>query len=105
MSKERLVEMEELLKTYYANVDDPFASTDNAMAIVDKVGYFLNRAQELEDRNRQGQEYVNRLDEQMRELEQQNKRYRDLLNRIHDTDDIVEVYDIIDEYKDLEGEE
>lgn len=37
--------------------------------------------------------------------EQQNKRYRDLLNKLCDTDDIVEVYNIVDEYKALEGTE
>jgi len=51
MSKERLEEMEELLNEYYENIDDPFASTDNAMAIVDKVGYFVKRVQELEEEN------------------------------------------------------
>ena len=48
MSKKRLEEMEELLNDYYENIDDPFTSTDNAMAIIDKVGYFVNRVQELE---------------------------------------------------------
>ena len=36
---------------------------------------------------------------------EQNKRYRDLLNKLCDTDDIVEVYNIVDEYKALERAE
>ncbi|GGN64500.1 hypothetical protein [Oceanobacillus indicireducens] len=36
---------------------------------------------------------------------EQNKRYRDFLNKLCDTDDIVEVYDIVDEYKALERAE
>ncbi|MCG5104417.1 hypothetical protein [Oceanobacillus alkalisoli] len=42
--------------------------------------------------------------EEWDELKRQNERYRDLLNRLCDTDDIVEVYDIVDEYKALEGD-
>lgn len=45
-------------------------------------------------------EIIEAWDRQRKEI----KRYRDLLDRIHDTDDIVEIYDIVDEYKALEDE-
>lgn len=77
MSKERLEEMEELLNEYYENIDDPFASTDNAMAIVDKVGYFVKRVQELEEIIGTG----NRREAFIKVYEQ-NKRYREALEKI-----------------------
>lgn len=110
MSKERLEEMEELLNEYYENIDDPFASTDNAMAIVDKVGYLINRVQELEEikseaikqidvtqrRNKGLEERVHELEEHLRlanqyvkkereintRLEQQNKCYREAIDYV-----------------------
>lgn len=94
--KERLEEMEELLNDYYESIDDPFASTDNAMAIIDKVGYFLNRVQELEENleRRDGvyRENVYRMEKEHQlfdrigALENQNKRYREAINKFFDLD-------------------
>ena len=99
MSKERLEEMEELLNVYYENIDDPFAITDNAMAIVDKVGYFVNRVQELEA--------IIEQDERQAVLEGlygQNNRYREALERIayddellSNTDDIIAAKEALEE--------
>ena len=91
MSKERLEEMEELLNEYYGNLDDPFASTDNAMAIIDKVGYFVKRVQDLEkekERYQSGRNVAVATKMKMDDLEQQNKRYREALELIADKRDV-----------------
>jgi|SRR5699024_6315844 len=77
MKKERLEEMKELLNEYYEDIDDPFASTDNTMAIVDRVGYFVNRVQELEENNIALLEALRFQDE---DLTKQNKAYREVLD-------------------------
>ena len=71
--------MEELLNDYYENIDDPFTSTDNAMAIIDKVGYFVNRVQELEGDKKAMGDLVEKIAKTAWDIEQQNNRYREAL--------------------------
>ena len=75
--KERIEEMEELLNEYYENLDDPFASTDNAMAIIDKVGYFVKRVQELEEQLQGLHKMYDIRLAKSDEFEEQNKRYQE----------------------------
>lgn len=82
MSKERLEEIEVLLNEYYDNIEDPFATTDNAMAIVDKVGYFVNWVKELEEDKKALGDLNEATIKTAWDIKQQNKRYREAFRQI-----------------------
>lgn len=72
MSEKKTKEMKKLLDEYYENADDPFASTEISMSIVDKVGYFIERVQVLEQDKENYRRAMENYKEVCGELEKRN---------------------------------
>lgn len=74
---------------------------------IEDVNWLIKQAelvQELEKKIENVMDNHTYLEGHAYEIEQQNKRYRNLLNKASDAEDLVEVWDIVDEYKVLEGD-
>ena len=79
---EQLKEMEKLLNEYYENIDDPFATTDIAMEIIENVDSLIKHAKIGTHNEKALVNQERSSDGRIERLEQQNKRYREAIDEI-----------------------